>query len=131
MPLNLHAASRTRRSRFNGRLAAALVALGALGACETAPNQPAALLHCDNGETVEVGYSGDMAIVRYKGRKHTMRTAISGSGARYVGDGLQWWTKGLAQGTVAPLMPGEESASAELVTCRAGPPLIEPGRVNE
>jgi membrane-bound inhibitor of C-type lysozyme len=110
---------------------ACVLALAALCACETARNEPAALLHCENGETVEVGYSGDMAIVRYKGRKHTMRTAISGSGARYVGGGLQWWTKGLDQGTVAPLMPGEESATAELVPCKAGAPISPPGVVNE
>ena len=109
-----------------------LLPLLALAACETARTQPAGLLHCDNGETVEVGYTGDQAIVRYKGRKHMMRTAISGSGARYVGDGLQWWTKGLDEGTIAPLRPGEQSASSELVACRAGqPPPVPQSGVSE
>lgn len=103
-----------------------LLPLLALSACETARSQPASLLHCENGETVEVGYTGDQAIVRYKGRKHMMRTAISASGARYVGDGLQWWTKGLDQGTVAPLLPGAEIASGELVACKAGQPAPVP-----
>lgn len=72
-----------------------------------------------------------MAVVRYKGAKHTMRTAISGSGARYVGDGWQWWTKGFEEGTIAPLKPGETVASAEPVTCRAGPPPPDGAAVRE
>jgi membrane-bound inhibitor of C-type lysozyme len=114
------------------RLPAALLAALALAGCETARSTPASLLHCDNGEVVEVGYAGDMAIVRYKNRKHVMRTAMSGSGARYIGDGLQWWTKGLDQGTVAPLAPGEDAASAPPVVCKAGPPApTDPGSINE
>ena len=104
----------------------------ALAGCETASSTPAALLHCDNGEMVQVAYAGDMAIVHYKGRKHIMRTAISGSGARYIGDGLQWWTKGMDQGSVAPLRPGEDAATLEAALCKAGPPEPQrPGGVNE
>ncbi|WP_374472846.1 MliC family protein [Phenylobacterium sp.] len=107
------------------RRTAALIALtAALSACTTVrhPHQPAAVLHCENGETVEVGYAGDLAIVTYKNRKHTMRTAISGSGARYVGEGLEWWTKGFEEGTIAVLPPGEQVSTGERVVCRAGPP---------
>jgi membrane-bound inhibitor of C-type lysozyme len=102
----------------------ALALATALSACTTVrhPHQPASVLHCENGETVEVGYSGDLAIVTYKNREHAMRTAISGSGARYVGDGLEWWTKGLEEGTIAVLPPGEQVSSGERVVCRAGPP---------
>lgn len=55
------------------------------------------MLHCENGETVEASYADDIAIVRYKNRKHVMHSVISGSGARYVGDGMQWWTKGFGR----------------------------------
>ena len=114
------------------RLPFAVLAALILAGCETASSTPAALLHCDNGETVEVGYAGDMAIVRYKNRKHVMRTAIAGGGARYTGDGLQWWPKGFDQGRVAPLAPGEEAASAEPALCKAGgPPPLKEGRVGE
>ena len=96
----------------------------ALAGCSTVlhPHQPAPVLHCENGETVEASYADDIAIVRYKNRKHVMRSVISGSGARYVGDGMQWWTKGFEEGTIAPIRPGEDVTSGEPVTCRAGPP---------
>ena len=102
---------------------AALCAAGLAG-CATVrhPHEPAAVLHCENGETVEVGYAGDLALVTYKNRTHRMRTALSGSGARYVGEGLEWWTRGFEEGTIAPVREGEEAASGERITCRAGPP---------
>lgn len=107
------------------RILAFLAALG-LCACRTAASEPASVLHCENGDVVEVGYAADMAVVRYKGRRYVMHTAISGSGARYVGGGMQWWTKGFDEGTIAPLKPGEQVASAEPVVCRSGPPPPEP-----
>ncbi|WP_395673560.1 MliC family protein [Phenylobacterium sp.] len=96
----------------------------ALCACASTPplDRPAAVLHCENGETVEAGYAGNIAVVRYKNRRHEMRVAMSASGARYIGDGMQWWTKGFDQGTIAPLPPGETIATEGLVTCKAGPP---------
>jgi membrane-bound inhibitor of C-type lysozyme len=101
-----------------------LLGLAALGACASATpaDRPAAVLHCENGETVEAGYAGNIAIVRYKNRRHEMRVGMSGSGARYTGDGMQWWTKGFDEGTIAPLPPGEKIATEGLVTCKAGPP---------
>lgn len=32
-----------------------------------------------------------------------MRIAVSGSGARYVSDGLEWWTKGSGAGAAGTL----------------------------
>lgn len=50
---------------------------------------------CESGEGVTVRYPAvDVAIVQYKGSSHTMALAVSASGARYVGNGLEWWTKG-------------------------------------
>ena len=105
--------------------AIATLLLAALGGCTTPlqTGEPARVLHCENGETVEARYAGDMAIVIYKNRKHTMRTVISGSGARYIGDGMEWWSKGFEEGTIAPVPPGADmGASDQRVTCRAGPP---------
>lgn len=95
-----------------------------LAGCETLrhPTAPATILHCENGETVEAGYAGDIAIIRYKNKKHFMRSAISGSGARYVGDGMEWWTKGFEEGTIAPVLPGEAVSTSDRVPCHAGPP---------
>jgi membrane-bound inhibitor of C-type lysozyme len=49
-----------------------------------------------------------------------MVAAASASGARYVGGGWEWWTKGLTEGTLSPLEPGESIASAPGLVCTAG-----------
>lgn len=48
-----------------------------------------------------------------------MRIAVSASGARYVGGGWEWWTKGATEGTLSPLKPGEDIASAAGAICTA------------
>jgi membrane-bound inhibitor of C-type lysozyme len=72
---------------------------------------------CADGRTVSALYP-DQETVQLKlgGATHTLRIARSGSGARYTGDALQWWTKG-DEGMLAPLKPGEDIAAAEGVTC--------------
>jgi hypothetical protein len=68
--------------------------------------------HCADGETVRASYpTSDMAVVEYAGRSRTLKAAASASGARYVGDGLQWWTKGLTEGVIAPLADGKDKIS--------------------
>ena len=47
-----------------------------------------------------------------------MRAAEAASGARYVGDGWQWWARGLQQAELAPLKTGETVASARGTACR-------------
>ena len=50
---------------------------------------------CESGETVAVNYlAPDVAKVHYKGTRYDMETAVSGSGARYIGGGIEWWVKG-------------------------------------
>jgi membrane-bound inhibitor of C-type lysozyme len=79
--------------------------------------------HCADGETVRASYpTSDMAVVEYAGRSRTLRTAASASGARYVGDGLQWWTKGLTEGVIAPLADGKDKISAPGVNCAVSRP---------
>jgi membrane-bound inhibitor of C-type lysozyme len=94
----------------------------AVAACQTALQQPAAVLHCDNGDVVEVGYAGGLAVVRYKNKTHYMRSVLSGAGARYEADGLQWLTKGFAEGSIMPLPRGEGEPEQTPVSCKAGPP---------
>jgi len=75
---------------------------------------------CPDGSTVEARYpTTDTARIIYKGQVIDMRIAISASGARYVGGGWQWWTKGLTEGTLSPLKPGEGIASAAGMICTA------------
>ena len=62
---------------------------------------------CTDGNRVEARYTGQQARVTLGGRVLTMNTALSGSGARYVGGGYTWWTKG----NRADLYRGEALAS--------------------
>ncbi len=59
---------------------------------------------CDSGETIAASYpSTESATVQYKGNGYNMKITVSGSGARYVGGELEWWTKGSgpdAEGTL-------------------------------
>lgn len=75
---------------------------------------------CSNGQAVQAAYpDANTALIRLKGHAYTLHIAISGSGARYVGEGWQWWTKGMRDGMLAPLAPGESIASAPGATCHA------------
>ncbi len=59
---------------------------------------------CESGETVVATYaSTDSATVRYKGSTYNMQIAVSGSGSRYVGGELEWWTKGSGPGSEGTL----------------------------
>jgi membrane-bound inhibitor of C-type lysozyme len=114
-----------------------LTGLLAVSACSdpktpAAPSQPASapsqavsgvgaevlIYHCADGETVRASYpTTDTAVVEYEGRSRTLKSALSASGARYVGEGLQWWTKGMTEGVVSPLEAGQDVASGGGVNC--------------
>lgn len=55
---------------------------------------------CESGELIDATYpSTESATVQYKGSAYNMQIAVSGSGARYVGGDLEWWTKGSGTGS--------------------------------
>jgi membrane-bound inhibitor of C-type lysozyme len=59
---------------------------------------------CESGEAIAATYpSTDSATVQYKGGNYNMHIAVSGSGARYVGGELEWWTKGAGPGSEGAL----------------------------
>lgn len=59
---------------------------------------------CASGGTVQASYPSDStAVVEYEGQALEMTIAISASGARYVGGGLEWWTKGSGPGAEGTL----------------------------
>lgn len=70
-----------------------------LAACGSAPQNDANTqavqnYQCESGKTVDATYpSNDSATIEYQGNTYSMQIAVSASGARYVGDGLEWWTK--------------------------------------
>lgn len=72
---------------------------------------------CEDGRALLAAYAdGRTAQIRLAGASHTLKQAVSGSGARFTGDGLQWWIKG-DTGMLAILAPGEEIAAAPGVRC--------------
>jgi membrane-bound inhibitor of C-type lysozyme len=96
-----------------------------------AVNPPAnvATYHCADGQTIEAGYPDrDTAVVTYKGHAYTLKSATAASGVRYVGYGLQWWTRGMTQATLSTLKPGETIASEAGLTCstKAAEPVNPP-----
>ncbi len=49
---------------------------------------------CESGETITANYlTTDSATITYKGSIYNLKIAVSGSGSRYVGVNLEWWTK--------------------------------------
>lgn len=68
---------------------------------------PTSLIHnyqCDSGETIAATYpSTGSTTIQYMGSRYTLHIAISASGARYVGDELEWWTKGSGLGSEGTL----------------------------
>ncbi|KSB90761.1 hypothetical protein AS593_16940 [Caulobacter vibrioides] len=89
-------------------------------ATPAAPEAKQIVYACGDGSVLKATYPDDKtAVVEYGGKTRTLTVAMSASGARYVGEGLQWWTKGMADGLVAPLAAGEDVASAKPVECMA------------
>jgi membrane-bound inhibitor of C-type lysozyme len=76
-----------------------------------APASPPIVYTCPGGDTVSARYPDTKtAVIEYQGRTHTLKTAVSADGVRYIGEGLQWWTKGMTVGMISRLAPGATSA---------------------
>lgn len=74
---------------------------------------------CEDGQRFEAAYPDtNTAILNYQGQLYLLKSAISANGARYTGEGLQWWTTG-NQGTLAPLAKDQNIASHIGKTCYA------------
>lgn len=88
--------------------------------------QDAALVQryaCEDGRMVDAAVlrlgDRDLVVLSIDGAEPVALTiAMSASGARYVGGGLQWWGKGLEEANLAALAEGEDIASAPGTTCR-------------
>lgn len=72
---------------------------------QATPSTPVSYRYaCESGQTIVATYpAADRAMVRYQERELDMLIAISGSGARYVGNGLEWWTRGSGPGSEGTL----------------------------
>ncbi|MBU2137014.1 MAG: MliC family protein, partial [Alphaproteobacteria bacterium] len=75
---------------------------------------------CANGERLRVSYrSQDAAMITYRGETHFLPLARSASGARYAGDGWQWWIKGQAEGVLSRMPADVAVAPGAGVLCTA------------
>ncbi len=90
---------------------------------EPAPATPVTYNYaCDSGETIAASYPDtDSARVDYQGTTYDMKIARSGSGARYAGDGLEWWTKGSGSGSQGTLFQHnpDDTSGKRLESCTA------------
>ena len=67
---------------------------------------------CRSSQMIDATYhSYTTAVVWYEGRAREMIVTISGSGARYVGGGLEWWTKGVGSGSPGTLFRHEDDGT--------------------
>lgn len=81
---------------------------------------PTTVYRCADGRQVAAIYPDhDTAVLTFDGSRHVLHVALSASGARYVGEGWQWWTRGMHEGSLAPLRAGETIASATGSDCAA------------
>lgn len=77
---------------------------------------------CADGRTVQAGYPDrDTAVVDVGGHAYPLKAAVAADGVRYVGFGLQWWTKGMNEARLSRLKDGETVASDPGVLCRVAP----------
>lgn len=77
---------------------------------------------CESGAAITASYPDtDTAIVTYKGKVYNLKIAVSASGARYVGEEIEWWTKGSGPGATGSLFrhnpDGTSGDTLELCTC--------------
>lgn len=90
---------------------------------EAPPAQTAAAVGyaCESGKTIAVTYPDtETARVSYDGRDYVLSSAVSASGARYAGQGLEWWTasrNGQESGTLSRLGPNDQAGGAVLERC--------------
>ncbi len=94
-----------------------------LAACTSTPQDKAAVqsnvhnYQCESGAMVVVVYpTTDSAMVQYQGTDYKMQIAVSASGARYVGGGYEWWTKGSKYGAEGTLFKSNADGTTGATT---------------
>lgn len=90
----------------------------AIASTEPAADPTAQVVYqCESGQTIQASYpTTDTATVEYEGQTLPMTIAVSGSGSRYVGDELEWWTQGSGPGSEGTLFRhNSDGTSGEMV----------------
>ena len=68
---------------------------------------------CTDGRSVAVRYDSERAFVSVDGGNVTLNVHPAASGVRYVGPGVQWWTRGMTHGQLSPLAEGQTYAEPD------------------
>lgn len=95
-----------------------------------APPAAAVGYACESGKVVTATYPDtETARVSYDGRDYVLTSAVSASGARYVGQGLEWWTasrNGQESGTLSRLVPNDTTGGTIIERCSRPVPVLAP-----
>jgi len=85
---------------------------------QSAPPVAMHLYQCESMRTVRVSYPTEhTATLEYEGQVLQMQIAVSASGARYAGGGLEWWSKGSGLGSKGSLFrhESEDDSTGEIL----------------
>ncbi|WP_024353130.1 DUF4232 domain-containing protein [Brevundimonas naejangsanensis] len=76
---------------------------------------------CESGKTVVVAYpDAQTARVSYEGKDYALTSVVSASGARYAGQGLEWWTASRGEtesGTLSRMGQGDQACGVIIERC--------------
>lgn len=76
---------------------------------------------CESGKTVVVAYpDAQTARVSYEGKDYALTSVVSASGARYAGQGLEWWTASRGEtesGTLSRMGQGDQTSATIIERC--------------
>ncbi len=76
---------------------------------------------CESGKTVVVAYpDAQTARVSYEGKDYVLTSVVSASGARYAGQGLEWWTASRGEtesGTLSRMGQGDQTGGVIIERC--------------
>lgn len=76
---------------------------------------------CESGKTVIVAYpDAQTARVSYEGKDYVLTNVVSASGARYAGQGLEWWTASRGEtesGTLSRMGQGDQTGGVIIERC--------------
>ncbi|HRO88840.1 MliC family protein [Denitratimonas tolerans] len=103
-------------------LSGTLALTACAGTLDVATSNATTTYQCESGILIKAGYPDtDHARVEYQGSTYELTIAISASGARYVGGGVEWWTKGSGPGSTASLFVhlDDGSSGAVIENCAA------------
>lgn len=105
------------------------------GPVEAPVSPPAAAVGyaCESGKIIAAVYPDtETAQISYDGRDYVLTSAVSASGARYAGQGLEWWTasrNGQEGATLSRLGPNDQAGGVVIERCSRPVAALAPAPV--